>query len=281
VDQTNLIGGIVALLSAVTWGSGDFAGGVLSRKHSQVQVLALSAFSAAVGLALAMLVRGEGWPQSASVLWSVVAGVSGAIGTALLYQGLAVGQTAVVAPTAAVVSVTLPMIVGTLTQGAPGFEKIAGMAAAVTGIWLSTRGAGGSSGTRGLGLAVLAGFGFGGYFLCIVQVEPGSVFAPLLIAKLTAFTFALLALIFLRKGIHPFSLKGMGLAALAGILDATGNLFFLLAARLMRLELAAMISSMAPAITVILAAIVSRQRASFSQKLGVGLCLLAIALIMI
>jgi drug/metabolite transporter (DMT)-like permease len=281
VDGTNFLGGIVALISAVTWGSGDFAGGLASRKHNQFQVLAFAAFSASITLFIAMLIRAEPWPGPVTIFWSVAAGISGAIGTVSLYRGLVIGQAALVAPTAAIVSVGLPVIVGTLTQGPPGPQKYGGMAAGMAGIWLVTREKDASRSTRGLGLAVLAGLGFGGFFLGIVRSELGSVFAPLLLAKLTAFLFCLLALAFRKKNLLPFPFKESGLALLAGILDAAGNLFYLLAARMIRFELATVISSMAPAMTVLLALLISRQKLSSSQKLGVGICLLAITLILI
>jgi drug/metabolite transporter (DMT)-like permease len=279
---SNLTGGIIALFSAVTWGSGDFAGGLASRRHNQFQVLAFATISASLSLLIAMLLRAEPWPGTITILWSVAAGISGAIGTACLYQALVIGQAALVAPTAAVVSVGLPIIVGTLTQGTPGLEKYIGMAAGMAGIWLVTRGTGSShNGTHGLGLAILAGFGFGGFFLCIVHSEPTSVFAPLLLAKLTALLFCLIVLAFHRKNLAPYPLKTSGLALLAGVLDAAGNLFYILAARMIRFELATVISSMAPAMTVVWALLISRQKLSFLQVLGVGICLSAIALLII
>ena len=279
MQQNNILGGLVALISAITWGSGDFAGGLASRKQSQVQVLVLATFSGALSLAIAMFIRGEALPGPISILWSVAAGVLGALGMICLYRGLAIGQAALVAPTATVIGVIFPVIIGTLTHGAPGLEKFAGMLIGLVGIWLTTRGTEKNQTLRGLGLAVLAGLGFGGFFLCIVRVDTASVFAPLLLAKLTAFLFSVLILAFRRTALP--SLKGSGLAILAGILDAAGNLFYLLAARLTRLELAAVISSMAPAMTVILASIIARQQISFWQKLGVSLSLLGVALIMI
>ena len=281
MNLPNLFGGIVALISALTWGSGDFAGGLASRKQNQVQVLVLATFSGAISLGIAMFVRREPWPTTDSMLWSVTAGISGVIGMACLYRGLVVGQAALVAPTATIVGVGFPVIIGTLTRGAPGVEKIIGMAVGMAGIWLTTRGTQAGQSTRGLGLAILAGLGFGGFFLCIVRVGPESIFAPLLIAKLSAFILStlILAFAFRQTGLPP--LRSDGTALLAGILDAAGNLFYLLAARLTRPELAAVIASMAPAMTVILAGLVLRQKISSHQKLGVGLCLLAIALIVI
>ncbi len=282
MDLTNLFGGILALLSAITWGSGDFAGGIASRKQSQFQVLAFAAFSASICLTVAMFVRSETWPGPATILWSLVAGISGAIGTVSLYRALVVGQAALVAPTAAVVSVGLPVVIGTLTQGLPGPEKVVGMIIGMAGIWLVAREPEPSrDGSRGLGLSILAGIGFGGFFLCIIRSERGSVFTPLLLAKLTALLFCLLVLAFRRSSLPLFPFKQSGLAMLAGVLDAAGNLFYLLAARMIRFELATVISSMAPAMTVLLALLVSRQKISSLQKLGVCICLLAIALIII
>ena len=279
MDSSNLLGGIVALISAVVWGTGDFVGGLATRDRDKYQVLALSAFAGMTGLLIAMLIRAEPWPDPISILWSCVAGISGAIGMASLYRGLAIAQAVLVAPTAAVVSVVLPIVIGTIMHGAPSPEKWIGMAAGMAGIWLVTKGLGSSRDTNGLGLAILAGFGFGGFFLCIVQTEPGSVFSPLVIAKMTALLFAILILLFRRSRLPSF--KGNGLALLAGILDAAGNTFYLLAARLTRVELAAVISSMAPVMTVILASLVSKQKVSTYQKLGVVFCLAAITLLLI
>jgi drug/metabolite transporter (DMT)-like permease len=95
---------------------------------------------------------------------------------------------------------------------------------------------------------------------------------------MTGLFFAILILIFRRSRLPSF--HGNGLALLAGVLDAGGNVFYLLAARLTRIELATVISSMAPVMTVILASLISKQKATTIQKLGVGFCLVAIALIL-
>ena len=279
MDSSNVLGGIVALLSAAVWGSGDFVGGMASRNRNQFQALALVAFAGMLTLLIGMVVRSEVWPDPISLLWSVAAGVSGAIGMAALYQGLATSQAALVAPTAAVVSVVFPVVIGTLLHGAPSLEKWLGMVAGMAGIWLVTKSLGSTRDTHVLGLAILAGFGFGGFFLCIVQTDPRSIFSPLVIEKMSACFFAILILV-LRRTRLP-SLRGNGLALLAGALDAGGNALYLLAARLTRPELAVVISSMAPVMTVILAAVVSKQKISVYQKLGVGICLIAIILILV
>jgi drug/metabolite transporter (DMT)-like permease len=279
LDGNNLLGGIAALLSAVVWGSGDFVGGLASRDRDQFQALALISFAGMLTLLVGMFVLHEAFPGPVSILWSVAAGISGALGMAALYHGLATAQAALVAPTAAVVSVVFPVLVGTLLHGAPSLEKWIGMGIGIAGIWLVTLDRGSSREAHGLGLAILAGLGFGGFFLCVVQTDSRFVFSPLVIAKLSACLFALLVLLFHRTRLP--AMRGNGPAFLAGALDGAGNAFYLLAARLTRPELAVVISAMAPVMTVILASVISKQKISGFQKLGVGLCLLAISLILV
>ena len=170
-----------------------------------------------------------------------------------------------------------PVVVGTLLHGPPGPAKWVGIAVGLAGIWLVASEARAGHGTRGLGLALLSGLGFGGFFVLIAQVKPDSVFMPLAITKAAALLIALLVLA-VRRSQFP-SLSGSRLALLAGICDTAGSVLYMLAAHLIRPDLAAVLSSMAPAMTVILASFICRQKISSSQKLGVGFCLVAITLI--
>ena len=278
MNRPDTLSGIVALSSAAIWGVSDFLGGFVSRDRDQYQVLAMTSISGLVCLVIAMLIRGEGWPGLTSIGWSAVAGICGAVGIAALYRGLALAEAALVAPTSAVIGVILPVVVGTILHGGLVPEKWIGISLGIAGIWLVSSGSRIRQGSNGLGLAIFAGLNFGGFFTLLAQVQPGLVFSPLVIAKTCALLFALLMIFGLHRSrplissIHP-------LAILAGILDAGGNVCYLLAAHLTRLEVAAVLSSMYPATTVVLAALITKQRGSTAQKLGVGLCLLAIALI--
>jgi drug/metabolite transporter (DMT)-like permease len=256
-------------------------GGLAARKNSPYQVVALVSISGLLILAGAMLLRGEGFPTPQDTLWAITASISGTIGIAALYQGLASAQAALVAPTASVVGVALPVILSTILSGPPSAEKWAGIATGALGIWLvssSSQRAGGDN--RGaLLLALLAGLGFGGFFILIAQVTPGNIFSPLVVSKLTSLVFALIILR-LQSARLP-SLQGNWLAISAGFFDATGNVFYLLATQLTRLEFAAVLSSMSPAITVLLASLVAKQRVTSIQKVGVVICLAAIVLIIL
>jgi len=278
---TNTLGSLIAVLAAAIWGSGDFLGGLATRKRSQYQVVALASFSGLIILLIAMLARGESLPSPQNALWSAAAALSGTIGIAALYRGLATSQAALVAPASSVIGVALPVLVGTLLYGPPGTLKWLGMAAGVLGIWLVSTNTGLSRGEsrQALWLAFIAGLGFGGFFVLIAQVEAGAVFAPLVIAKCASLIFSL-GMLTARRLRLP-SLPGSGTALTAGVFDAGGNVFYLLAAQMTRLEFAALLASMAPAMTVLLAALVSRQRVNNWQKGGVALCLAAIALIVL
>jgi drug/metabolite transporter (DMT)-like permease len=279
MDASNPLGVIVALVAAIVWGSGDFVGGRATRGRHPYQVLALVSLSGLALLLVAAFARGESWPAGVAIAWSAVAGVAGGFGIAALYQGLAIAEAAVVAPTAAVVGVILPVVIGAVLAGLPSPLKILGMAAGTLGIWLVARGSSPSASGpwHGLGLGLIAGIGFGGFFVCMAQVPREAVFTPLVIAKAVATAFALIVI-----GVRRLSLPSPlanPLALAAGVLDAGGNVFYLVAAHLTRLDFAALISSMAPAVTVVLAGAISRQRVSPMQWLGVGLCVAGVALI--
>ena len=271
----------LALASAVTWGGGDFSGGVAARRATQFQVVALAASSGLALLILCALLLREPLPSLADALWAGAAGAGGAIGIAVLYHGLSLGNAASVAPATAVISATVPVIYGAVTVGWPGPVQLAGLAVALAGLWLVSQ-SGASGGAPGnaraaMGLALLAGLGFGGFFILIGQVRPGLVFTPLVVARAVALLMALLMLGARRQPIP--GLRANPVALLAGVLDAGGNIFYVLAQNYIRLDLAAVIGSLYPASTVLLAAVLLKERVSRRQWLGAALCLLAIVLI--
>lgn len=276
---SHLFGATLGLLSALIWGSGDFCGGLAARRSTPYQALALTSVTGLGCMLLLAIATGESWPGTSNLAWGAVAGVSGALGIITLYAGLATGAAALVSPIAGVVGALLPVLVGSFLEGLPSGQQWAGFAAGLGGIWLATTGAPkGPDGARprGLGLAVLAGLGFGCFFILIAQVDRG-VFAPLAASKFSASLVAALILIYLKS---PFpSPRSLPIGALAGILDAGGNIFYFLATLYTRLDIAAVLSSLYPAGTVLLSSLVLKERVNFWQKVGVGLCLVAIALI--
>lgn len=172
IMPSSFLGIIFGLLSALVWGTGDFAGGYAARKHSQYQVLALSAISGLVFLIIAALVSGEPFPSQRGIIFSMLGGLFGSLGIAAFYRSLAIGNAAVVAPTASVIGTALPVLFSAVFEGLPSQLKLAGFALAIIGIWLVSAGSSEHpSGRDGFGLAVLAGLGFAGFLILIGNVE--------------------------------------------------------------------------------------------------------------
>ena len=154
-----------------------------------------------------------------------------------------------------------------------------GFASGIVGIWFVTRSSPTASHERrrGLWLAITAGVGFGGFFVLIALVEPGSVFAPLLVSKVVALLVALTVLT--KQGLRIPSPRNSPRSIVAGALDSGGNVFYLLAIQFTRFDVAAVLSSMYPTATVILASRLLKENISKAQWFGVMLCVLAIGLI--
>ncbi len=275
----NLLGILLALISAAVWGSGDFTGGYASRRISSFQVLVLAAFSGLSVLIAAALLSHESFPSGRNILWAVLGGTSGALGIASFYRALSMGYIATVAPTAGVIGAALPVAAGIFIQGMPAPVQLIGFVLALAGIWLVS--AASSSGERisrqGFLLACLSGLGFGGFLTFLGLVDPGKVFTPLIVARCMTLSIGLILLRLIRLPLP--NLASNPVAILAGVLDAGGNLFYVASRQFTRLDIAALLSSLYPAITVLLAGIILKEKMSVRQAVGVVVCLAAIILI--
>lgn len=276
---SNFLGVLLALTSAAVWGSGDFSGGVATRRGSQYHVLLLSALSGLVLLVGLAIIKREAWPPLSGWIFAALGGVSGALGIACLYRALSMGHAASVAPTTAVISAMLPVLVGAVLLGLPPANQLAGFAVAVPGLWLVSQPAQGSArvSRSELVLALLAGVGFGGFFVFVGQVGIGYVYTPLVIAR--TLTLATGLLLILGRRLPLPALTGNPVALMAGLLDAGGNIFYVLARQYTRLDVAAVLSSLYPAATVLLAWLLLKERISARQWFGAALCVAAVALI--
>jgi len=275
----DLPGILLALTSAFVWGAGDFSGGFAARRSNQYKVLALAALSGIAILLGAAALRGESLPSPASTIWAMLAGASGGLGLAALYRGLSLGHAASVAPTAAVVGAVLPVAFSGLVEGLPGRTRLVGFALAFLGIWLvsQTIRQDIEVSRTSFALACLAGAGFGGFFIFIAQVERGLVFTPLIVTRCITLCVALVLLRIRRLPWGPLTPNPTALVA--GVLDAGGNVFYLLAKQATRLDVAAVLSSLYPASTVLLSCILLKEKVTRTQWLGVAVCLAAIVFI--
>jgi drug/metabolite transporter (DMT)-like permease len=280
-NNPELLAVAYGLASAAVWGAGDFSGGLATRQGNVVGVVLLSQ---AIGLfcllGLALLLEGA-LPPLRDLLFGGLAGIAGAVGLLALYSGLAQGQMGVVAPITAVLSALIPVIVGIVTEGVPPVLVLLGFGLAVTAVWLLSTG-GKTKGIRReeLGLALLAGLGFSLFFIFIDQVSAGVVLWPLVAARVAAVPLLLLFVTVRRQWQRP-SRNLLPIIALAGILDSGGNYFFVLAAQSGRLDIAAVLASLYPASTVLLARLILKEKLGSRQWLGVLVALIALVLIAI
>jgi drug/metabolite transporter (DMT)-like permease len=269
---------VLGLTSAASWGAGDFTGGLASKRSPLLGVLVVGQGTGVALVVLAALALREPAPAPAALAWAAAAGAAGAVGLAALYRGLAVGRMAVVAPVSAVLSAAIPVAWSALAEGLPQPSKLAGFALALAGIWLVARAGPSGEGRAGLGLALVAGCGFGGFLVLMHQGAEGGTFWPLAAARGTSLALALAAALGRGRAWAPMR-RAVPLVMLSGALDAGGNAFFVLAMQAGRLDVAAVLSSMYPASTVLLAAAVLRERVTRPQGAGIAAVLGAIALI--
>lgn len=267
------------LASAMVWGAGDFCGGVATKKESVYTVVLVSHIIGGIFIALLALLFGEAIPPMDALLWGALAGFAGMLGVLGLYSGLASGHMGIIAPLTAVLSAAIPILFSLFTEGAPPVIQIVGFGFALLAVWLLS-GANGHLSLEPieLGFAVLAGCGFAFFFIFIDKASETAVFWPLTAARITS---VISLTIFVRvRGIwiRP-SREQMPLIFGAGVLDALGNAFFSLSARYGRLDLAAVLASLYPASTVLLAQLILHERLNRPQWLGAVIALIAIILI--
>jgi drug/metabolite transporter (DMT)-like permease len=278
-------GVIFGLLSAASWGAGDFCGGLATRRTGAYAVVIGSQFVGAallLGLALGL---GEPMPPAPAWLWGGLAGAAGALGLSALYRALANGRMGVAAPLSAVFAAALPVITAALIEGLPGGLTLTGFVCALAGVWLLSRPEGTSAPPfqlRDLGLPLLAGAGFGLFFVLIDQAGAAaggaSTFWPLVASRGASLGLMVTLAAAARQAILP-ARQAWPLAALSGLLDAGGNACFALAAQAGRLDVAAVLSSLYPASTVILAGLILKERFTRLQVAGVMAALGAVVLI--
>lgn len=272
------------LAAAVFWGTGDFAGGLAGRRAVAVRVVLDSQLVGMLALVLLGLALRQPWPPPGALLTGAVAGLAGSVGLLLLYLSLARGAMGVAAPLTAVAAGGIPLLVGMLTEGLPGPPQLAGFMLALVAIWVIAGGDGGRLRLGDLGLPLMAGVGFGAFLAMMGRLPDGIGFTwPLVVGRLASVGL-MGSVVLLRRGAGGQGRKReagypWGLVALAGLGDTAGNAFFVLASQLGRLDVAAVLSALYPAATVLLARVVLGERLTRRQGVGVGLALGAVVLI--
>src|SRR3954471_3692431 len=269
---------ILALCSACVWGSGDFCGGRAAARIDPLQVLALSAMSGILMLACLVLATGEHVRVDASLAWAAIGGFCTAVGIVALYRGLSIGSAATVAPMAAVTAALLPVVYGVITAGMAPATPLAGVGPALIGIFMVARAAPRSAASRaGMRLGLIAGVGFGSFMVIIARAAHDQTFLPLAVARTVMLAGAIVLL--LARGTPVPRLTASPIALAAGVLDAGGTALYLLAQHYVRLDVAAVLSSLYPAATVMLSRLIIAEPVTRTQWIGAVVCVAAVALI--
>jgi drug/metabolite transporter (DMT)-like permease len=252
---------------------------VATRRSEVISVLFVSQLIGATLLVVPLWVLQEPFPGIKDILWGAAGGACGIVGITAFYIGLANGRMGVVAPVAAVVTAGLPVLAGALLEGLPPAIKYLGFAMGLISIWLVSRSAGGNQvRLQELGLPILAGVAFGWFFIFLDQAAETAVLWPLIAARAASLSLILTASLVLRKRLLPAK-ERLPLIALTGMLDTGGNLFYMLAAKAGRLDIAAVLAALYPAATVILARLILKEFINRWQLIGIIAALGAVVLI--
>ena len=279
---------LFGLLSAFSYGYADFVGALAAKK---VRALAVTAVSFSIGLVVALLLSIPMGAEfsAATVQTSIYGGISSAIAISCLYAALALGPISIVSPLTAVISAMIPVIFDVATgQELSSFAWVA-VALILIAVVLVAFVPGADVRLPSLPAtlyAVGAGVGFAGIFLFLDSTDPESGLAPLVVMRIVGMTllFAGLTFLFMKNKERilerqMFTPKVFGLIVLAGIGDVLGNVFFLIATRGGALAIAAVLTSLYPIGTILLARIFLKEKIAKSQALGIALAMAACALL--
>jgi drug/metabolite transporter (DMT)-like permease len=267
----------LALSASLTWGFADFFGPLKARTLGALRVLVYVQVGGLVVIALAVAVRGKG-PADVAVLLAIPAAASGTLGLYAYYRGVAVGAMSIVAPIAGI-SAAVPVVVGIVSGDRPSLAQWLGIAAALGGVFLASREPGrGGKVAAGVGLALLAALGFGGFFPPMHAAGNADFWWAVLIFRVTS-TSIILAAVAIRRPPLAVAPMQVPLLALIGVGDMLGNLLFAAASTSGLVSITSVLASVYPIVTVVLARLVLKERVARSQEAGIALTLAGVALI--
>jgi uncharacterized membrane protein len=299
---------MLGLAAAVLYGTGDFLGGLATRRLQVLAVLALVE-TAGVLVAVPAAVLSPGPAHLAGLAWGISAGMIGGLGLIIFYVGLAAGPMSVVAPVSGLVSTVLPVAVALAEGERPGVGVYAGALLCLPAIALvSSAGEGGpadggggsaagGSGSgdgagaaprrrrpgagRALGYGAAAGGSFGLFFLLIRNAGRSGELWPVAAGRAGELAIVLIAAAVLRRSLLPRGAGGRLLlaAAVAGVIDVVANICYVAATRTGNFGLAVVLASLYPGVTVLLARLAFGERLRWAQRAGLGLAAIGIILV--
>jgi len=269
---------LFALGASLAWGVGDFFGPLISRTLGVLPVLMWAQVGGVAAIAIAVSVRGHG-PAGWAVLYGVGAAFGGMLGLFAYYRGMVTGAMSVVAPVAGV-SAVIPVIFGIATGDDPSVPQVAGVAVALAGVGLASveHQEGRRRVAAGVGLALLAACGFGFYFPWMHAAGKVDFWWASLVFRMTALLLVT-AVVAGRRIDVRLSPRNIAIACAVGIVDTAGNVCFAASSKHGLVSLTAVLASLYPVLTVLLAASLLRERVAPLQRAGIALTLTGVVLI--
>lgn len=276
------LGIVLGVISALSWGGSDFAGGLASRRIGSLTTATVAQLIGLFALAVVTVVARESPPDQVEVLWSLSAGVGGAIAIASFYRALALGEMGVVAPLTGVVGAGVPIVVSLALGETVGALQALGIACALAAVVVVSIGpASRPTAWRTLPFVIAAGVGFAFFYVSMdrATASSGHLWLPLLMARASAGVI----LVVIAAATGGVSMRAVAqhvpLLVLVGLGDLGGSLFFMLANANGPLSIAVVLSSLYPVTTALLAWLVLHERLGRPQVAAAALALVGIALI--
>lgn len=315
-------GALLGLGAAALWGGGDFSGGMGVKRAgggigAALRIVLLSHAASFLALLLIERVRRDPFPHGAVLEWGLAAGVAGGLSLTAFYTALSRGAMGASAAVSGLLAAAIPAAAGIAQQGSPGMRAIAGFAIAAAAIWLIAAGEAvhgvetaaeaahehevadaakrdaevraerRASARHTMFLAVLAGAGFGVYFICLKMANPAGVVWPMATARMGSLSVC--ALMLAGRSLRQWDRNedmgvritrgAVGWALATALLDTSGNLMFVAATRAGRLDVASVLASLYPASTILLAALTLGERPTKRQAVGMAAAAAAVVMI--
>jgi drug/metabolite transporter (DMT)-like permease len=273
----------LALLCASAYGTGDFFGGLATRRIGSAFAVVLGSQAVSLSFVLVIAPLFGGHPHTADMGWAALGGVAGAVGLVSFYRGLAIGPMSITAPVSAVIAATVPVLVGIVSGERPGARALVGIPVAIIAIVLfSSSPAAESVHARptaaSLFYAALAGVGFGTFFVFLAQVRREAELFPLLASRGASITAVMIIAVASRRSLS-IPRQNWSMVAIAGVFDISANALFLLASGRGLLAIVSVLASLYPAATVILAGLVLHERLTRRHAIASVVTAMAVVLI--
>lgn len=283
MNPISLLPILYGLGAATAWGAADFAGGLASRRSGNALAVVFHAeWIGMTGIFVVAILSGEPLMSLSGWSFALLAGMAGTVGLVILYKAMAEGQMGVAASLSALISACLPVFFGSIIEGFPGWGTMFGLVLALAAVWVISAGGSGSlrltiTGWKELKMPFLAGIGFGLYFILIHRAGQESNLWPLVGSRFGGMLLLLAYAAFKRPSLRlPRSV--WSIVPVNAFLDLSASSLFILAGQTGRLDVAAVLGSLYPGMTALLAGILLKERVNNLQTAGIFAAVVAIVL---